>query len=47
MLKKFKIQEECKTRGLLQSRVKKVLLSRLIAYEIERGKSNKTAILID
>ena len=47
ILEKFKMQEECKTRGLLRSGTKKVLLGRLIAYKIERGKSIKTAILID
>lgn len=47
ILKKFEMQEKCKTRGLLQSGTKKVLLGRLIAYEIKRGKSIETAIPID
>ena len=33
------MQKEYKIKGLSQSGVKKVLLSRLIGYEIEQGKS--------
>lgn len=47
MFRKFKIQKKYKTKGLSQSSIKQVLLSRLMAYEIKQKKSRETTILIN
>jgi SAP domain len=44
ILKVYKLKEECKSRGLIQSGIKKDIVKRLVDYKLSRG---RTAIKID